>query len=255
MLLRTDQETSVAFRSAKAAYFRGAKGDNLLRYLAVCGLLLVVPRFVAAADPSAADSSNAASPKGIADIRAWKTLSGRRSRRLRPASFRWPGRAAWSSTAKDTCSPSHTWGSVRAATLESSFLTGGECGPSLWETIRVWMPGWSRLHKGPWPSVAGMGRSADLKPGQWCLTLGYPMTFEAGKPPLVRIGRAAAPSEDRNHRRLHDHGWRLRLVPCSTWMGRSLESARSATTPWPGTSMCRSTVFAMNGTSWQRARI
>jgi len=41
---------------------------------------------------------------------------------------------------------------------------------------------------GPWPS-AEMGASGDLQSGQWCLTLGYPMTFERGKPPAVRIGR------------------------------------------------------------------
>ena len=41
---------------------------------------------------------------------------------------------------------------------------------------------------GPWPH-AKTTSSRDLKPGQWCLTLGYPMTFEHGKPPVVRIGR------------------------------------------------------------------
>jgi serine protease Do len=41
---------------------------------------------------------------------------------------------------------------------------------------------------GPWPH-AEMASSADLKPGQWCLTLGYPITFEHGKPPVLRIGR------------------------------------------------------------------
>jgi len=44
---------------------------------------------------------------------------------------------------------------------------------------------------GPWPS-AEMGDSGDLQPGQWCLTLGYPMTFERGKSPAVRIGRVLA---------------------------------------------------------------
>ncbi len=42
--------------------------------------------------------------------------------------------------------------------------------------------------KGPWPHVE-MGASKDLKAGQWCLTLGYPVSFERGKPPLARIGR------------------------------------------------------------------
>jgi len=42
--------------------------------------------------------------------------------------------------------------------------------------------------KGPWPH-AEMGRSEDLEPGQWCLALGYPVTFQRGKAPIVRIGR------------------------------------------------------------------
>ena len=41
---------------------------------------------------------------------------------------------------------------------------------------------------GPWPH-AEMAASGDLKPGQWCLTLGYPMTFEPGRAPVVRVGR------------------------------------------------------------------
>lgn len=41
---------------------------------------------------------------------------------------------------------------------------------------------------GPWPHVE-LGISRDLRVGQWCLTLGYPVSFEHGKPPSVRIGR------------------------------------------------------------------
>jgi serine protease Do len=41
---------------------------------------------------------------------------------------------------------------------------------------------------GPWPHVE-MGHSDDLQPGEWCLALGYPVTFERGKAPVVRIGR------------------------------------------------------------------
>ncbi len=41
---------------------------------------------------------------------------------------------------------------------------------------------------GPYPHVK-MGHSKDLQPGQWCLALGYPVSFEHGKPPALRIGR------------------------------------------------------------------
>ena len=48
---------------------------------------------------------------------------------------------------------------------------------------------------GPWPH-AELGASRDLRTGQWCLTLGYPVSFDHGKPPSVRIGRVlrVAPS-------------------------------------------------------------
>ena len=41
---------------------------------------------------------------------------------------------------------------------------------------------------GPWPH-AEWGRSDNLNPGQWCLTLGFPVSFEHGRMPAVRIGR------------------------------------------------------------------
>lgn len=41
---------------------------------------------------------------------------------------------------------------------------------------------------GPWPHVK-MGRSTDVEEGQWCLALGYPVSFERGKAAPVRIGR------------------------------------------------------------------
>jgi serine protease Do len=44
------------------------------------------------------------------------------------------------------------------------------------------------IDKGPWPHVE-MGKSADLKLGQWCLALGYPVSFERGRSPPVRLGR------------------------------------------------------------------
>ncbi len=41
---------------------------------------------------------------------------------------------------------------------------------------------------GPWPHVP-MGRSADLKQGDWVIALGHPGGFERGRTPPVRLGR------------------------------------------------------------------
>jgi serine protease Do len=42
--------------------------------------------------------------------------------------------------------------------------------------------------EGPWP-FAEMGRSTDLKPGQWCVALGHPGGYKTGRTPVVRFGR------------------------------------------------------------------
>jgi serine protease Do len=42
--------------------------------------------------------------------------------------------------------------------------------------------------KGKWPFVP-MGKSADLKRGQWCLAIGHPGGYQAKRTPVVRLGR------------------------------------------------------------------
>ena len=49
---------------------------------------------------------------------------------------------------------------------------------------------------GPWPFVQ-MGNSADVELGDWCLTLGYPLSFDRGRPPAIRIGRIIRKSPSR----------------------------------------------------------
>ena len=62
---------------------------------------------------------------------------------------------------------------------------------------------------GPYPFVP-MAKSADVKRGTWCLALGYPVRFERGKPPALRIGRVLRNQAITHHHRLHDHGRRFR---------------------------------------------
>src|SRR5262249_32003214 len=42
--------------------------------------------------------------------------------------------------------------------------------------------------EGKWP-FAEMGKSADLKKGQWCITTGHPGGYKKGRAPVVRLGR------------------------------------------------------------------
>jgi serine protease Do len=44
---------------------------------------------------------------------------------------------------------------------------------------------------GPFPFVP-MGTSTEVQAGSWCLALGYPVSFERGKPPALRLGRVLA---------------------------------------------------------------
>lgn len=41
---------------------------------------------------------------------------------------------------------------------------------------------------GPWP-FAELGNVTDLKAGQWCVAIGYPVTFAKTRTPTVRLGR------------------------------------------------------------------
>jgi serine protease Do len=49
--------------------------------------------------------------------------------------------------------------------------------------------------KGPYP-YAPMGASAGVEPGRWCVALGYPLSFDRGKNPAVRIGRVLGNNSD-----------------------------------------------------------
>jgi serine protease Do len=45
--------------------------------------------------------------------------------------------------------------------------------------------------EGPWP-FAEMGKSSELKPGQWCVATGHPGGYKPGRTPVVRLGRVLA---------------------------------------------------------------
>ena len=49
---------------------------------------------------------------------------------------------------------------------------------------------------GPWPYVQ-IGNSSATELGDWCLALGYPLSFERGQPAAVRIGRILKKSQNR----------------------------------------------------------
>jgi serine protease Do len=48
---------------------------------------------------------------------------------------------------------------------------------------------------GKWP-YAELGQSGGLKEGTWCLALGHPGGYQAGRPPVVRLGRILRNVED-----------------------------------------------------------
>lgn len=47
---------------------------------------------------------------------------------------------------------------------------------------------------GKWPFVP-LGDSSSLKRGMWCLAIGHPLGYRAGRPPVIRIGRILQTSE------------------------------------------------------------
>jgi len=49
---------------------------------------------------------------------------------------------------------------------------------------------------GPWPYVS-MNETADIEDGDWSLAIGYPLSFDRGKPGAVRIGRVLQRDKNR----------------------------------------------------------
>ena len=102
--------------------------------------------------------------------------------------------------------------------------------------------------EGPWP-FAEMGRSADLKPGQWCVAIGHPRGYIRGRTPVVRLGRIQEGTD------------RLIRTDCAWWAatpadrystctaGSSASTAASASA-WSKTSMSRWTLIGTPGTGW-----
>jgi len=52
------------------------------------------------------------------------------------------------------------------------------------------------IGNGPWPFVQP-GDSSQIQLGDWCLTFGYPLSFERGQPAAIRIGRILQKSQAR----------------------------------------------------------
>ncbi len=48
--------------------------------------------------------------------------------------------------------------------------------------------------EGQWPHVE-MGESKSLKDGQWCVAVGFPVSFDRGKQPPIRLGRVLRKSQ------------------------------------------------------------
>jgi len=44
---------------------------------------------------------------------------------------------------------------------------------------------------------ADLGQSSDVKVGQWCLTLGHPLGYQEGRPPVARLGRILEAEKER----------------------------------------------------------
>jgi len=52
------------------------------------------------------------------------------------------------------------------------------------------------LDKGPWPHIK-LAATPQVSQGDWCIAMGYPLSFERGKPASMRIGRILSVSKKR----------------------------------------------------------
>jgi serine protease Do len=162
--------------------------------LVACGLVLSAPHARAADAPGRRSAIQAsaditAPPRTIADLKALEARIQKTSATVMPSVVAISG------------------GSGVVISRDGYILTVAHVGQRAGRTVMVVFPdgrqaravtlgndhgldaGMARIiDPGPWP-YAETATSSGLKPGNWCLTLGYPVTFERGKPPLVRAGR------------------------------------------------------------------
>ncbi len=168
-----------------ARKLRRLGGMLALECLAVCVLLLAGTGVAAAAEakgkPAAPKpSADAAVPQGIDDLKALETKARQVVAKVTPSVVSVEG------------------GSGVVVRSDGYVLTVAHVAQRAGRNIMVFFPDGRRVRAvtlgndagvdagmvklsgpGPWPAVE-MASSENLKLGQWCLTLGYPVTFERG---------------------------------------------------------------------------
>jgi serine protease Do len=178
------------FSYRPASRFRSFALARLFGRLAVAALLLVAATPAGAVEPAEQAGGEVSNPpQGIADLKALETRIQQTVARVTPSVVSVAG------------------GSGVVITRDGYVLTVAHVAERAGRQVVVIFPDGRRARAvtlgndhgadaglvkigdpGPWPH-AEMGNSADLKPGHWSLTLGYPITFDHGKPPILRIGR------------------------------------------------------------------
>jgi S1-C subfamily serine protease len=158
--------------------------------LAADAAIAAEPASVAAAPQARAEM--AAQPKGVADLKAMESRVRQVVAKVTPSVVAVAGGSGVVVSSDGyVLSVAHV-GERAGRTVEVVFADGRRAKAVTLGNDRGVDAGMLKLiDGGPWPS-AEMGVSGNLQIGQWCLTLGYPVSFERGKPPAVRIGRVLA---------------------------------------------------------------
>jgi serine protease Do len=170
-----------------------------LRCLRVCGVLLLLAADpVIAAEPAGrvtppqARAEVATPPKGVADLKALESRIQKAVAKVTPSVVAVAGGSGVVVGSDGYVLTVAHVGERAGRPVDVVFADGRRARAVTLGNDRGVDAGMLKLTgSGPWPG-AEMGASGDLQPGQWCLTLGYPVTFEHGKSPVVRIGRVLA---------------------------------------------------------------
>lgn len=168
---------------------------GILRFLLVVALL---PWLLSGSMPAAEEATRSgnppqgaapAAPKNLDDLKALEEQIRRVAERVRP------------------CTVGVADGSGVVVSEDGYVLTVAHVGERAGRNVRITFPDGRRVRgrtlgndhgmdaglvkittEGKWPFVE-MGRSGSLKPGQWCLAVGYPVSFDRRRLPPIRIGR------------------------------------------------------------------
>jgi len=171
----------------------------MIRWFSLCVLLLALcaiglPSEAAAPPapvtvPSSSDDFTLTTPKSLADLRQLEARCQFVMNKVMPAVVGLGGGSGVIVEPQGTILTVAHVGSKANRDITLIFYDGKRAKGKTLGNYKAVDAGMATItERGNWPS-AELGKSHTLKPGMWCVAMGYPVSFSKGQKPPVRLGR------------------------------------------------------------------